>query len=1272
MLPFDTPEPTTYAALLDILRDEALPFDTAPDDLDRIDYAVSRIAHLRANYATFLKCHICGNQAPQVMHMRHMINEIESLGVRGWVKSLEERRMYGSYEEMEQALDVSSQEVEVLKKEKRELLDDVGQLECAFERLPLEERADAARLRRQVDLLLQEEGMLNYQQEYVQKLEALVERLERLANPKEIGAEGLEQYRTSGRGNIKRDMTLSDNESETYGRQISNEHAERKPERPRRRPRPFSESSVLVEVGSSGPRSPTASAVGTNLSSDLEYPPPLRRSAEDEKEDDDQNAKRLEEENTSWSQEAEERQHIQPTSEEQLPSSPSSVDFVPSYIYIPLPANFTLPQHNASLPSLTFQTPPSVFHFPQGAKKDQLLSVLRQRSASGLPMPHFEPLGSINVMQVRTHHMEWELKNAIRKIMTREQWDIKVGNQWYTEGQGDTYIVSKTDVYFHGVSPTTSGWSGNNQGVDRPSDNENPRLRGGASSYSLEDRERRSFAALSGGTWQFRIPDDYREVLDDIDEAKERGFQKAYIEYARIIQLQNASQDRMIEHLQDIIKDMEDTFDWQDNELDTLHHRADHWKQEVMTAREDAAKAWKKVDAAREETEELKALMNEINEQVGGFYEQLEQELEGMSVYAEPEEWDGPTTPHIRGGGDSADHAPSSPSLKRTPKCGEPSNQDIEATAFYFFPSVSIMVLLSNPLRYFQWPRRTTLAKAFEILQHRHSTGTETNAHLIHIREIMEIREEMGIPLLDTSNGRQVLVALPKIEEELMNKKAEEDSEWEKSFGEYDYERMLRDQMRGVEIPASGDWSHLSPSSSSESFQDAGYLLNLINDQAVTPSGSCNTCGTNKRTSRSTVNTGMQNPYTEPTVNFRGGGNNDSRLPPLTMPSSILFPPIIKKRPAFLRKKTKPIVPERSSQPHLARMPEDKMWNVVRYPHEENSEELYEECELDRSANYDFELGIGGQSPSKHPKHDDNDEKMGDVDDAECEMWRHHKGEGCESWLNRSMLDPHRTTCTFCHLPWAEDPFKEWEFAEDRRPGEGNAGTPVDTSRRKAPVKIAHIVPSRCPTDPDTTLRSGDDTDETGFPSRGNAPPPNSPHAPSIQCPSLRAKRTNPSSESRANKDACRNKPQSMYRLSNVPQHHLPHTTQTSPSHTSLSAEHSALVVEIALLRAQLRDADAKIQFLQFVEQEEKNCSQQSTSMFQVRRPHPRHGSRVQGSGRGIGEEQHERRTWSGDKDEAGQPWVPETVAESSCGRRIMVERKEVGEEYDGMILGAY
>lgn len=162
-------------------------------------------------------------------------------------------------------------------------------------------------------------------------------------------------------------------------------------------------------------------------------------------------------------------------------------------------------------------------------------------------------------------------------------------------------------------------------------------------------------------------------------------------------------------------------------------------------------------------------------------------------------------------------------------------------------------------------------------------------------------------------------------------------------------------------------------------------------------------------------------------------------------------------------------------------MPEERMWNVIHYPYTEGSGNTYTENELERSANYDYELGIGGQSEFEQRKGKGKFQAESDwakvTDEEELKKWRHRKGEGCESWLDQSKLDPNRTTCVLCDLPWAEDLKREWAFAAEHRPRSAGFRTPVNYRGRSSSKKDGQpssVLPS---TSANIAIRGGADAE---------------------------------------------------------------------------------------------------------------------------------------------------------------------------------------------------
>ncbi|KAF2650900.1 hypothetical protein K491DRAFT_782298 [Lophiostoma macrostomum CBS 122681] len=91
----------------------------------------------------------------------------------------------------------------------------------------------------------------------------------------------------------------------------------------------------------------------------------------------------------------------------------------------------------------------------------------------------------------------------------------------------------------------------------------------------------------------------------------------------------------------------------------------------------------------------------------------------------------------------------------------EPDTSEMNATSFIFFPTVSTIVLLTEPKEYIQFSHRSTLTDIREILQYRKEERMEDNSTLVIIRQILELRDAAGLKDPDTQHKKQVLVSTP-------------------------------------------------------------------------------------------------------------------------------------------------------------------------------------------------------------------------------------------------------------------------------------------------------------------------------------------------------------------------------------------------------------------------------------------------------------------------------------------------------------------------------
>lgn len=552
------------------------------------------------------------------------------------------------------------------------------------------------------------------------------------------------------------------------------------------------------------------------------YPPPLAPPTEEGLKADERKTHMLSDvENTLWIQESKDREYLARKPGRPARSTTNNVESAegfekiedPFYIYIPLPPGFTIPQSSpqSSRPPLTFPSQASVFHFPGHATRDQLLAILKRCRPDG---EVGEELQDVNIIRVRTHELEWELKNAVRRSMSETEWRDAVGDSWRGEGVGSTYVVSGRDVCFWGQGEGREDGSGKEKeltqraaGDEVPQEDQSesgchkdededcgPRIRGGASSPSPD------FASSipSSGSDVPRSLSDCCEMHHSprFHDSDSDDLLQSCTHRTHILHLQNASHTRMIHHLQEIIKDTEETIQWQDNQLARAHRHIAYLKRKMRARSRDVSAAGRIAELARAEAQVLEKQLNDIHEQVVRFSTKLdEDERRMLSLYPTLLPCDSPKAVELRGGADSPQ---------------EMQDPSTEATSFYWFPTVSTLVLLSSPLHHVHFPAQTPLTRVRETL---HTLGEESDPHLRQVHAILQAREEAGIPLPDTSNGRQVLVSTPLTRDDEAGGPSsgrmgyEEEGEGAFGPGEYRYERLLREGFGRLDLggPAAED-----------------------------------------------------------------------------------------------------------------------------------------------------------------------------------------------------------------------------------------------------------------------------------------------------------------------------------------------------------------------------------------------------------------------------------------------------------------------------------
>ncbi|KAL5381063.1 hypothetical protein DPSP01_007322 [Paraphaeosphaeria sporulosa] len=830
----------------------------------------------------------------------------------------------------------------------------------------------------------------------------------------------------------------------------------------------------------------------------MSYPPPLALATEEARNVDEMRTSMLSEvENTLWIQESKDREYLvkrlgPPLMLAQPPPS-SQRDYPgPFYVYMPLPPKITIPQaqNNPQIPSLMFPTPPAVFHFPECGTRDQLLDVLRSGFAGRVGDEDIGPIDDINIIRVRTHEFEWELKNAIRKTLTDEEWDDLVGDDWVAEGRGDTYIVSKRDVHFQEqdcnsnsmpayIAETSEAstlesakkdadhegrpeYFSNHLNGNGKEPEDTPQMRGGALS-PLPSLSSSSSVETSYGS---QNPCTLRDNNDNYPFAPMQPIvpvehPHGLIDQARILQLQNASHGRMISLLENVIKDVEGTVEWQDNELAQAHRHITHLQQKLRERSEETLLAGRMAEFARAETHLLREQLQQIHNQVVNFSAELDDhERHILARYPGLLTRDLSANAELRGGGDPPHDTASSSSAQPTDEAITPI---VEAHSFYFFPSVSMVVLLSSPLHHFQFPKHTSLARIRQMLQNFHMEGRDTDLHLRQVRKIFEARDEAGIVLPETSNGRQVLISAPEIQDSASTSSGKPGYKgtWNKTFGptEYQYERMLKDSIDSLKPLTADDTQSRSPTASiyEEKFHDTGILVDTISPLGSLDEVEFYNAGElidiiEHEAEISRARSTQKLTDLLPKTRSRGDSLGERRgyAMSLPLPSNTLGPMF----PTGYGTAPAPNAMGEHLTPQPVGVTGVKAWRFDPYPPHKSHDPAADE--LSRGHLFDYEKGpptisniglrhnpLSLERPLPRPpsspstnlgQHCEESGKPTTRSRRSTEdgwgMWRHRADEGCEGWIDPSKLDPSRETCAFCNLPFTEKAWRTWEYNE--------------------------------------------------------------------------------------------------------------------------------------------------------------------------------------------------------------------------------------------------
>ncbi|CAO2655387.1 Nn.00g104510.m01.CDS01 [Neocucurbitaria sp. VM-36] len=131
----------------------------------------------------------------------------------------------------------------------------------------------------------------------------------------------------------------------------------------------------------------------------------------------------------------------------------------------------------------------------------------------------------------------------------------------------------------------------------------------------------------------------------------------------------------------------------------------------------------------------------------------------------------------------------------------ESGTGNIAAPFFTFLPKLSMIIFPADTAQIFQFPGASTLSQIRSILEYKYRRGIEDNPCLVRVREIMQVREDMGVRLPEGLRDERLVIAIPEGGEEV----EKEVKGWGIEGGEVGieaWETWLDDDAEGLETMA--------------------------------------------------------------------------------------------------------------------------------------------------------------------------------------------------------------------------------------------------------------------------------------------------------------------------------------------------------------------------------------------------------------------------------------------------------------------------------------
>ncbi|KAI4954326.1 hypothetical protein J4E91_002038 [Alternaria rosae] len=465
------------------------------------------------------------------------------------------------------------------------------------------------------------------------------------------------------------------------------------------------------------------------------------------------------------------------------------------YILIHLPPGLVI--SGSQKPELVFHSAATIYYFPTGATEDVVKREAWKQKACG--KGHWQ--------QVEFHKIQSKqvFKSAIASMWETMglSWDVVTRGDWNFDGdEGDMYMVNDNNLFLTNRTRVVAG----------------AQIRGG-SGYETDP----SFANETSANDPSSIYEPLIQEAATVDANSApslRGY--SWIALANVLQTRNFFLERELKNFKEINNSLMQDLHWQ---MDV---------QAEMEERLEAALAEK--NAIAEDLLVLKTRLMYPIETTTAHTVSTDDKEEVIQIGKGPQESPGPVT--VRGGNE--DLLPLAISTKdTTPQAflSEPSRTcaTITTNSFDFYPRKSTIVFAGASPHLYQFPYRSTLPEIRRILESEDGEEALSNdPYIARVLEIMKIREEMGIELLENISDERVTISICDVPSDWHLDRETKIATWEVYDEDVD---VLGELLTKLEIDLSASKSSTNTSvraASSEEeqdyYQDVGDLVNFLRD----------------------------------------------------------------------------------------------------------------------------------------------------------------------------------------------------------------------------------------------------------------------------------------------------------------------------------------------------------------------------------------------------------------------------------------------------------